>query len=89
MPEWTWECCFVPPYVRRKPLLVALKRPSDSGIFEGFSWSVQGRYKLSFHTRVPRFRRSQQMRLARARTSESKKPWQICDLSAVLNLKFL
>jgi len=24
--------------------LVALKRPSDSGIFEGFSWSVHGRY---------------------------------------------
>jgi hypothetical protein len=29
--------------VRRSSLLrVALKRPSDSGIFEGFSWSVQG-----------------------------------------------
>jgi hypothetical protein len=30
------------PDVRRKRLRVALKRPSDSGIFEGFSWSVQG-----------------------------------------------
>jgi hypothetical protein len=32
------------PDVRRKPLRVALgKRTSDSGIFAGFIWSVQGR----------------------------------------------
>ena len=28
---------------RRKPLCVAPKRTFDSGIFEGVSWSVQGR----------------------------------------------
>src|SRR6266478_356452 len=42
------------PDVRRKPSCVAAKRTSDSGIFVGVSWSVQGRQ--NFHGAEYRFR---------------------------------
>jgi hypothetical protein len=87
MPEWTWECRLVPPYVRRKPLLVALKRPSDSGIFEGFSWSVQGRDNFrSAHASAPIAKIATYAARSGA-NSGIKEALQIHDLSAVLNLK--
>ena len=51
--EWTMNAAFYPD-VRRKPSCVAAKRTSDSGIFVGVSWSVQGRQ--NFHGAEHRFR---------------------------------
>jgi hypothetical protein len=43
--EWKIVVFFTP-NVRRERLRIALKRTSDSGIFESFSWSVQGRQNI-------------------------------------------